>query len=531
MTEYRRILKKNRTAVTVLLLLMVLSAAADVAAGYSLGWILDSYEAEGDRIRALIRSSLSCFSLFLLSIGMAYLHEVFLCRIERTLKNDLRAMISFKLSSLSYAQMTGRDSGAYVSWLVNDADMLYEKAFKGLFLCVRCGFAAAFSFAVMTASSWMLGATAAMLFLIGFVSPQLLNKAMERAAARRSAALETGTEAYKDTIMGAGLLALSGLRGRIVERIVSASDRTGQEIFFSSRTTLRVNIFLSVVNLSGQLTLSTIAAFAAIRGTVPLGVTLSVANLCGQFFNGLQSVMENIMAIRSTRPIWEKFTPDASGSEAKTAPGPIETLCLENVSFAYGSREVLKNRSFSFRAGGKYAVIGESGSGKTTILKLILGLLPGYRGRILYNGIEQKDADLSALYSQIAYIDQQVYLFQDTLRFNISLGEPCSDDEIMTAVRAARLESFVQSLPGGLDSILLENGRNLSGGQRQRIALARGLIRHAQLILMDEGTSALDEENAFEIEQSLMDSESGVIFITHHLRGPIRSRLSGVFEV
>jgi len=323
MKEYRRILKKNSALVLGLILLMILSAAADVAAGYSLGWVLDSYEAEGSRIHALIRATLACFSLYLLSIGMTYIREISLYRAERRLKNDLREMICRKLSGLPYDQLVNRDSGAYVSWLSNDADALCEKSFKALFRCVRCGFGALFAFTVMTASSWILGATAAALFLITFTAPQLFSKSMERAAARRSAALETSTEAYKDTIMGAGILTLSGLRERIIERICAASDRAESEIFFSNRTTQRVSIFLGVVSLTSQLTLSAIATFAAIQGTIPLGVTLSVANLCGQFFNGLQNVMECVTSIHSTKPVWDKSAVDEIAVDHKACLPPI----------------------------------------------------------------------------------------------------------------------------------------------------------------------------------------------------------------
>lgn len=531
MNEYRRILKKNRQPILLICALLIVDSAVSVAAGYSLSWILNAYESEGSRVHALLRASLGCIGLFTLSILINYAAEVGIFRFERLLKNDLREMISRKLSSLPYDQLTDRDSGVYVSWLTNDADMLCEKSCKGLFNCVRHGFTAAFAFAVMTASSWMLGTTATVLFLIGFLLPQAFSKRMERAAEKRSAALENSVESYKDTIMGATILTLSGLRSRIAERIGAASDRAEHAVFLSNRTTKRVNTILVVLNLVSQLTLSTIATLAAIQGAIPLGVTLSVANLCGQFFNGLQSCMENIMAIRSTKPVWEKFTPEEPVSEGKTALGSIQTISFDDVSFSYGDREILKNRSMAFRTDGKYAIVGKSGSGKTTMLKLILGLLPGYQGRIFYDGAEQQSVAPSSLYDQIAYVDQQVYLFQDTLRFNITLGEPYSDAEIMNAVRAARLDSFVESLPDGLNSVIRENGKNLSGGQRQRIALARGLIRRARLILLDEGTSALDEENAADIEQSLMDSDCGVIFITHHLRDGIKKQLTGMYDV
>ena len=112
MKEYRRILKKNRAAALGIFLLMILSAAANVAAGYSLAWILDSYEAEGNRIHALIVSSLSCASLWMLSVVIEYVSEISVCRAEHILKNDLREMISRKFALLPFDRLADRDSGA-----------------------------------------------------------------------------------------------------------------------------------------------------------------------------------------------------------------------------------------------------------------------------------------------------------------------------------------------------------------------------------------------------------------------------------
>lgn len=532
MKLYREMLRKNRAPLLGLCAYMTVIAAVNVAAGYSLGWILDACSAEGDRVRILLRNSAACGCLFILSILMEHWGEILRFRLERALKNDLRAMIARKISALSYDRFTDGDSGAYVSWLQNDADALCSNGFAKLTDSVKSAFAAAFSFAVMTASSWYLGAAALILFALSFFLPQLLGGFMERAAQRQSAALETSLEAYKDTVMGAPIFYLSNLREQIVARIAASSDAAETEILGCRRTNRRVQTFLGIQNVTSQLALTLVAAYAVIAGAAPLGVTLSVANLCGQFFNGVRNCVQSIMAIRSTRPLWQKFETEDGGEGEKQPLGPIDEISLEDVSFAYGEHEILKNRSFRFRAGGKYALLGESGSGKTTALKLLLGLLPGYEGSILYDETEQHNANLATLYDQIAYVDQQVYLFQDTLRFNITLGRSFSDEEIMAAVRACRLEEFVASLPDGLDAVIRENGKNLSGGQRQRIALARGFIRNVRYMILDEGTSALDQENALDIEQSLMENARlGVIIITHHLNDSIRPLLTQAYRL
>jgi ATP-binding cassette subfamily B protein len=205
------------------------------------------------------------------------------------------------------------------------------------------------------------------------------------------------------------------------------------------------------------------------------------------------------------------------------------------VTFGYGAHSepaILKHQSFTFCAGGKYAIVGQSGCGKSTLTKILLGLLPGYTGEVYYGSCEQRQTDLKSLYEKVAYVDQQVYLFQDTVRFNITLGQPYTDEQIWTVLRKCCLADYVRNLPQGLDTMLAENGKNLSGGQRQRIALARGLIREVQYLILDEGTSALDADNARRIEDGLLaEDELGVIFITHHLREEVKSRLSAVYTL
>ncbi len=511
------------------MLLIVLGAAIGVLAGYSLSWILNAVDAENP-VNAIIRAGIGSAGMYLFSIAMDHLTAILTLRVRRRLKNELRAIIAKKLAQLPYDQFAAGDSGNYVSWLQNDAEQLYTDAFQALFDGIMYLFMAIFSLTVMTASSWILGAVCVAQFAISFFAPQIFNKRMAKAAARRSAALEKSTEGFKDTVMGTGILYLNNLRHRIPERIAADSDWAEQEMFCTERTTRRINAFTSSVTLVNQIVLLSAAAIASALGMAPVGIVMSVGNLCGQFFGGVQGFARSIMAIKSTKPLWEKFEAEPEKESANLPP--IRKISMENLSFAYGDRQILQNRSFSFDMKGKYALIGESGSGKTTILKLLLSLLPGYEGRIMYDETEQKEIDPAALYDQIAYVDQQVYLFQDTLKFNLTLGADYTDAQIRKVIKACKLESLIQSLPQGLDSPIHENGKNLSGGQRQRIALARGMLRNVQTIILDEGTSALDEENARDIEEMLMENENlGVILITHHLNDEIKQKLTAVYEL
>lgn len=531
MNEYKRILWKNKRKLIPLAMILVLSAAVSVAAGYSLSWILNSYEAE-EPLKALLWAALDSMAVFTASILLSHCSEVFKFKMKHIIKNDLREMVSRKIATLSYDEFSKKDSGAYVSWLSNDVEQLYTNSFQKLFNGVEESFCGIFAWVIMVVNSWYLGLIAILLFLIQFTVPQLLNKYMEQATKRRSAAMEISVEAYKDTVMGTGIFYLNNLRQRITERIVRASDNAEREIFISNRTTRRVMSVIKAVGFNNQLILTSATMLLVLWGKVPLGLTFAMGNLCGQFINGVHEAVQMVMSIRSLKPLWEKFRSEKSAESEKKSLTPVHSISMKGLSFRYDSKVVLNNRNFIFEQGGKYAILGESGSGKTTVLKLLMGLLPGYEGNIFYNDTEQKQAELSSFYDQIAYVDQQVYLFQDSLRFNITLGQDYSDEEMMSAVRVCKLESLVESLSDGLDSIIAENGKNLSGGQRQRIALARGFIRKVRYLILDEGTSALDEENALDIEQNLIEQENmGVIIITHHLHESVKNQLTGVYQL
>ena len=533
MKQYKCLIRKNLCSVVGVALLNIFMSFAMVFAGYSLSFLYTAYEYEGDKVKALIYTFVIVICIWLFAMLTYYVSLLAKAKVQQKIKNELRCMVGNKIGSLSYSDFTDRDSGHYVSWLTNDVNEIYSQSFASLFSGIENLATTIFSFGAL----WLLSPyiSIAAIFLLAVISilPQLTNKQLQKANAERSAALEVSTESYRDVVMGGSIFFLTNLRNRICERIVTASQKAEQVCYRYNRTNVTVQILISTVSMVGQVILLLVTLIAAVVGATPAGAALSVGNLAGSFFNGAGDLVQCFMTVKVSKPLWEKFDNDnADTSENNCDVADIPEIRLENVSFRYGDRPVLENRNYTFFAGGKYAIMGESGSGKTTLTKIILGLLPDYTGGVWYGELEQKMINRESLYDHVAYVDQQVYLFQDTVRFNITLGKPYTEEEIMAVVRKCCLEDYVCSLPEGLDTIIMENGKNLSGGQRQRIALARGLIRKVQYIILDEGTSALDEANALDIETNLLDTpELGVIIITHNLRDYIREKLTSVYSL
>ena len=174
-------------------------------------------------------------------------------------------------------------------------------------------------------------------------------------------------------------------------------------------------------------------------------------------------------------------------------------------------------------------MVGHSGCGKSTLIKILSGYYRDYQGEILYDEDSLRLLDTRNLGSILSVLHQSVYLFNDTIKNNIALVGDFDEETWQQALSASGVSQFLPQLENGLDSQVGENGNRLSGGQRQRVALARALIRDAKVIILDEGTSALDPKTAVEIENTLLAQEDlTVVTITHSLNPALLSRYDQV---
>jgi ATP-binding cassette subfamily C protein len=192
---------------------------------------------------------------------------------------------------------------------------------------------------------------------------------------------------------------------------------------------------------------------------------------------------------------------------------------LKNLSFAYDKDEILKNINIGIKAGEKIAIVGSSGSGKSTLANIIVGFYPIAQGDILYGGVSIKSINLATVRENVHLILQQPKLFNDTIRFNLTLGAEYSEYQIEKAIQIAQLEDVIVGLQKGVDTIVGRDGIKLSGGQRQRIAIARMVLVDPKVVIFDESTSALDthtEGRLFGALREFLEPKT-VIVIAHRL--------------
>lgn len=213
--------------------------------------------------------------------------------------------------------------------------------------------------------------------------------------------------------------------------------------------------------------------------------------------------------------------PDEGTRHLPTEPA-TETPEIEfkNVSFSYGEGEVLHGVSFAQMPGTMYALVGRSGSGKSTMANLLARFWDTNGGSVLVRGQDVHDVPLSELMDSISMVFQQVYLFQDTVYNNILMGRPdATREEVEEAARKARCHEFICALPDGYDTIVGEGGASLSGGERQRISIARCILKDAPIVILDEATASVDADNESAIQQAISELCAGktLLVIAHRL--------------
>ena len=247
---------------------------------------------------------------------------------------------------------------------------------------------------------------------------------------------------------------------------------------------------------------------------------LAITRIYAPFDQALALIAEMFMSQVSASRLMEIYdAKTAEGSETFHPQG--HDIVFENVGFAYDSEQVLRGVSFTAKEGEVTALVGPSGSGKSTCAKLAARLWDIDSGRISIGGVDISTVDPEVLLTDYSMVFQDVMLFDDTVMENIRLGKRgASDEEVLSAAKAANCDEFVEKLPQGYATPIGENGAKLSGGERQRISIARALLKNAPVVLLDEATASLDVENETKVQGALSRLLAGktVLVIAHRMR-------------
>ncbi len=358
------------------------------------------------------------------------------------------------------------------------------------------------------------------------VSKGMKKEAIEDSTARQEQS-ENQTEAVLDFTEGIGIIKTYNLLG---EKSKELSDNFRK----SCETSLRFEMqhspwqrrLLLVFGLGAAFIIGMsfyLNAHALLSVTYLMGIMLFVFELFGPL-KALYSQSARLTVMNSCMNRIEEVFGEKELSDTGVEQIPVATHAPEvefkNVSFAYGQKEVLHDVSFTLNKNQMLALVGPSGGGKSTIANLLTRFWDVKSGQVLIRGKDIREVPLSELMNHISMVFQRVYLFQDTIYNNISIGRPtASRAEVIEAAKKARCYDFIMALPEGFETVIGEGGASLSGGEKQRISIARCILKDAPIVILDEATASVDADNESYIQQAISELCKGktLLVIAHRL--------------
>lgn len=356
-------------------------------------------------------------------------------------------------------------------------------------------------------------------YLVQLPINNLILKSYRVAAQKQATLLETlhGIETIKSS-------ASEGIKQREWESITCQHANITQKLKYYNSLGSTVCTFLQS---SANVLLIIVGVYLIASGKLTMGALIACTILTGRAIAPMTQVSKLITKYKQTTTALHSLNdlmhlPDekAIGKNQLQTSKNIGSISFEEVDFAYPEQKFLALNKVSFKisAGEKIGIIGQVGSGKSSIVKLITGLYEPTAGKVMLDGLDMQQLDLTQLRKQIAYVSQEPILFYGSIRDNIALQAPYATDEaILKAANISGIYEFIRLHPDGFDMIIEEEGKNLSGGQRQMIAIARAFVHAPPIILLDEPTSAMDDKasNSFKniLRQELRNST--VVMITH----------------
>ncbi len=434
-----------------------------------------------------------------------------------------------RISRKSISAFSGENTSLYISALSNDAAAIENGYLSNVFAIVRSAVMCAAALAMMFLYTPLLTVTAIGLSMLPILASVAAGGRVAAAQKKVSDLNEGYMSTLRDSLSGFSVVKSFQAEARMCRifaenvRQLSAANERRRKI------SILVELFSAVAGLMVQLGVFLVGAFLALTGRgVTVGTVLVFVNLLNFVLSPISELPQYLAEYRSARGLIQKLAAALEenvreeGGAAKNVL--TDSIRLDNLSYSYEpEKPVLQDVDFTFQAGKSYAVVGASGSGKSTLLNLLMASSHGYSGSIRFDGAELKDIRSEDLYEMISVVQQNVFIFNASIRDNITMFSDFSRDEVDRAIALSGLSELIAQR--GEDYLCGENGSGLSGGEKQRISIARSLLKKSQVLLVDEATAALDPQTAFQVSCAILDLEGLTrIVVTHALEEAVLRR-------
>lgn len=520
--------KQQKVGLFFSIFFVIASTFLSLAGPYMIGHIIDDYIMKKD-IDGTIRLGILLAVIFSVASILTWLQTYVMIHVAMKTIRTLRLELFQKLQTLTLRFFDQRALGDLMSRVTNDIDNLNTALAQSVTQIVSSILTVIGVSIAMFTLSWQLAiVTLIIIPLIVFTTKQIIKRSSKNYAARQRD-LGKLNGYIEEMITGSEVLTLFGREQQTIDTFHQQNENlrnSAQRAEITSGLLGPINNFMN--NLGLAVVIGT-GAFLAVKSIVTVGIIAAFVTYTRQFFrplNQLSNLLNTFQsAIAGAERVFEILN---EPSEVADKHNAIKTASLKGdvvfkqVSFSYEpNRPVLKNIDFHAKAGETFALVGPTGSGKTTIINLLTRFYDVDQGEILIDGHNIEHYQMATIRQRVGVVLQDTYLFSGTIRENIRFGKlDATDEEVVEAAKIANAHHFIKYLPAQYETPVQAGGANLSQGQRQLIAIARAILENADILILDEATSSVDTQTEVDIQkglQHLMQGRTSFV-IAHRLK-------------
>ena len=523
----KQLIKNHQKAFYTFMIFNILVPLTNIAFAYSIKGIIDSGMSQNRE--ALTQVVLVGAAVIFIYAGLNF--------ISLRLKNKLVMQIMTRYKNRVFQSILDRDyrdfskekSGKFISVLTENMKKIEQDYLHQYFNISKNLSLMIFSLLAMFIGNWYL----TLLVIIASIIPMMISGFIGQKSAYLQKSAMIADQKYlakvKDILAGFLVIKSFNVKEAIRQDYRNESEKLDEIYFMKGKFDVLANV---ISQLSGMIIF--LVAFGGgmylvFNGSTTIGSVTAIVQLVNFVVMPLNEVGMGISKFREGQATLDAFeVKDVTEIQTGETKEYFDfVISFSNIDFSYPNTEekIFNNLSLKIKKGEKIAIVGMSGSGKSTLLNLLLRFYDVTSGHISIDNQDIQAISGESLYNLMTIVQQDVYIFDDTLKTNITLNQSFADEEIKQAVQQSGLETYVLESESGLQTLCGENGSNLSGGQKQRLSIARALIRKTPILLLDEATSSLDNQVTTEIENSILDIQDlTAIVVTHKLNENILKR-------